>query len=270
MKEVCGRQDEALSRETIFQKPPYFRKDIIVSRGEWPWMAAIYVNNLTSLSFQCGGTLISANVVISSAHCFHMYKRKLTANEVLVFLGRHNLKSWNEDGSLAAPCDDIFIHPGYDSNLKNYDADIAVIVLKNDVSFSKYIRPACMWSGPTSLDYVVGERGTIIGWGHSSVSNTPQQIEATITSNDICFKTNQTYSSLSSNRTFCAGDKNYSGRSPCNGDSGAGLMLLKNGRWVLRGIVSAALTTSDECHDNDYVIYADVAKFVDWIFAFIL
>lgn len=202
-----------------------------------------------------------------------MYKKQYTANEVLVFLGRHNLKNWNEDGSVAAPCDDIFIHPDYDSNLKSYDADIAVIVLKNDVRFNMFIRPACMWSGSTSLDFIVGERGKIIGWGHSSASNTPQQIEATVSSNDVCFKANETYRSLSSNRTFCAGDKHVTGRSPCNGDSGAGLMLYRNKRWVLRGIVSASLASTNSktsCHDNDFVIYTDVAKFLDWIFAFIL
>lgn len=104
-----------------------------IIRGSWPWLAAIYVNNLTSLDFQCGGTLVSGRAVISSAHCFEMFNSRYTANEVLVFLGRHNLKNWNEEGSLAAPVDGIYIHPDYNSQLSSYDADIAVIVLKDAV-----------------------------------------------------------------------------------------------------------------------------------------
>lgn len=104
-----------------------------ITRGSWPWLAAIYVNNLTSLDFQCGGTLISARAVISSAHCFRLFNMRYTSNEVLVFLGRHNLKNWNEEGSLAAPVDGIYIHPDYNSQLSSYDADIAVIMLKDEV-----------------------------------------------------------------------------------------------------------------------------------------
>lgn len=104
-----------------------------ITRGAWPWLAAVYVNNITSLSYQCGGTLISARIVISAAHCFQLFKQRYTANEVLVFLGRHNLKNWSEEGSLAAPVDDIFIHPDYNRHLNSYDADIAVVVLKNEV-----------------------------------------------------------------------------------------------------------------------------------------
>lgn len=104
-----------------------------ITRGAWPWLAAVYVNNLTSLAYQCGGTLISTRIVVSAAHCFQLFKKRYTANEVLVFLGRHNLKNWNEEGSLAAPVDDIFIHPDYNHHLSSYDADIAVVVLKNEV-----------------------------------------------------------------------------------------------------------------------------------------
>lgn len=104
-----------------------------LTRGAWPWLAAIYVNNLTSLDFQCGGTLVSSRVIISSAHCFQMFNQRYTANEVLVFLGRHNLKNWNEEGSLAAPVDGIYIHSDYNKQLSNYDGDIAIVLLKDEV-----------------------------------------------------------------------------------------------------------------------------------------
>lgn len=60
------------------------------------------------------------------------------------------------------------------------------------------------------------------------------------------------------------------------GISGAGLMIMKNNRWMLRGTVSAALpdvlriSQKDDCCSKQYIIYADVAKFIDWIMAFII
>ncbi|XP_026847142.1 serine protease gd isoform X1 [Drosophila persimilis] len=277
-----------------------------ITRGSWPWMAAIYVNNLTSLDFQCGGTLVSRRVVISSGHCFKMFNKRYTANEVLVFLGRHNLKNWNEEGSLAAPVDGIYIHPDFNSQLSSYDADIAVVILKDEVSrFNTFIRPACLWSGSSKTEYIVGEHGIVIGWSFdrsnatqqqssqlhqgegkkATDTSTPKVVKAPIVANGVCFKANAHFRSLSSNRTFCAGiqleskEPQSSSSILYTGISGAGLMILKSNRWMLRGTVSAALppalelgstTGSTNCCSNQYIIYADVAKFIDWITAFII
>ncbi|XP_073828322.1 gastrulation-defective isoform X2 [Musca autumnalis] len=281
-----------------------------ITRGAWPWLAAVYVNNLTSLAYQCGGTLISTRIVVSAAHCFQLFKKRYTANEVLVFLGRHNLKNWNEEGSLAAPVDDIFIHPDYNQHLSSYDADIAVVVLKNEVRYNTFIRPACMWTGTTAIEYIEGEPGIVVGWGlgsfntskqMSTTSTVPKIISTPVVSNEVCFAANPKYKSLTSNRTFCAGimyeqmlyTKSLASKplvfnkqlhqGPCTGDSGAGLMIFRNNRWVLRGTVSGSLpmfemqtkrtqsrTAVRSCSINQYVVYTDVAKFLDWIFAFVL
>lgn len=169
-----------------------------------------------------------------------------------------------------------------------------------------------MWSGSTKAQYIEGEHGIVVGWGlggfnttkHTSTSSTvPKIVSAPIVSNEDCFRANPKYRSLSSNRTFCAGvtlqdhtktttKSGYSGKhqlhqGPCTGDSGAGLMLFKNNRWMLRGTVSGSLPmqpsadsstpstttttrSAKSCSINQYVIYTDVAKFLDWIFAFII
>ncbi|XP_061393648.1 serine protease gd [Musca vetustissima] len=281
-----------------------------ITRGAWPWLAAVYVNNLTSLAYQCGGTLISTRIVVSAAHCFQLFKKRYTANEVLVFLGRHNLKNWNEEGSVAAPVDDIFIHPDYNQHLSSYDADIAVVVLKNEVRYNTFIRPACMWTGSTSIEFIEGEPGIVVGWGlgsfnttkqMSTTSTVPKIISTPVVSNEVCFAANPKYKSLTSNRTFCAGimydqmlyTKSLASKplvfnkqlhqGPCTGDSGAGLMIFRNNRWVLRGTVSGSLpmfemqtkrtqsrAATRSCSINQYVVYTDVAKFLDWIFAFVL
>ncbi|KAH8386680.1 hypothetical protein KR093_001955 [Drosophila rubida] len=277
-----------------------------LTRGAWPWLAAIYVNNITSLDFQCCGTLVSSRVVISSAHCFQMFKHRLTANEVLVFLGRHNLKNWNEEGSLAAPVDSIYIHSDYNQQISDYDADIAVLILKDEVRFNTFIQPVCLWSGSSKSEYIVGEHGIVIGWSfdrtatnstqHNASNDAdannskPKVLKAPIVSNEVCVKANADFKSLLSSRTFCAAilvdtsTQRQGGHAIHTGISGAGLMIMKNNRWMLRGTVSAALPSglngspssssngddSDRCCGGQYLIYADVAKFIDWITAFII
>lgn len=109
-----------------------------------------------------------------------------------------------------------------------------------------------------------------------TIAAVPHVIEAPIVSNEVCFASNPRVRSLSSNRTFCAGllaasPLTESTDGPCTGDSGAGLLLQRNNRWILRGTVSAALPAQhNKCIDNQYVIYADVAKYLDWIMAFTL
>lgn len=177
------------------------------------------------------------------------------------------------------------------------------------ISFNTFIQPVCLWSGSSNAEYIVGEHGIVIGWSfdksngsqaqqeHSGASSTsgansdaatvdtnsiPTVLRAPIVSNEMCFKSNEHFRNLSSNRTFCAGlladsralhlQRHHGRASPSiyTGISGAGLMILKNNRWMLRGTVSAALPAVQGDNPVQYIIYADVAKFIDWIMAFII
>lgn len=51
----------------------------------------------------------------------------------------------------------------------------------------------------------------------------------------------------------------------CYGHAGSGLVIQKNNIWQLRGIVTLAPRQNDECNLANYVIYTDVAKYIDWI-----
>lgn len=170
-------------------------------------------------------------------------------------------------------------------------------------SFNTFIQPVCLWSGSSKMEYIVGEHGIVIGWSFDRSTNEtanskspastaesksiPIVVKAPIVANADCFKANEHFRSLSSNRTFCAGfllgghrvngRKELERRGAGTGISGAGLMILKNNRWMLRGTVSAALPSekspsgaSAQCCISQYIIYADVAKFIDWIMAFVI
>jgi hypothetical protein len=42
-------------------------------------------------------------------------------------------------------------------------------------------------------------------------------------------------------------------------------MVKENRKWTIRGIVSAALKSPEGCDLENYVVFTDVAKNMDWI-----
>lgn len=66
----------------------------------WPWHAAIYHINSgqSDLDYKCGGSLISSNLVLTTAHCVSKFNNPMSPKKVLVFLGRLDLEV-NESSS---------------------------------------------------------------------------------------------------------------------------------------------------------------------------
>lgn len=167
----------------------------------------------------------------------------------------------------------IIVHPDYkQTDQTSADADIALIVLKQTIKFTQYIRPACLWKGNIEINDIVSQSGIVVGWGRDKsgiISSTPNKVEMPIVSEATCLRSHESYRFLTSNRTFCAGKRDGSG--PCNGDSGGPLTMLKNDRWYLRGIVSTSLydTNTTSCDVRNYIVFTDVAQFLPWIHSYL-
>lgn len=82
-----------------------------------------------------------------------------------------------------------------------------------------------------------------------------------------CLRSNADFVQITSNRTFCGGSRDGSG--PCNGDSGGGLVMwdTQARRYYLRGIVSLSLFDRElgACDLSQFIVYTDVAKYINWI-----
>jgi secreted trypsin-like serine protease len=76
--------------------------------GEWPWMAAILVNNPNKA--YCGGVLITDRHVLTAAHC--VYQLKL--NQVTVRLGEYDFTRYNETRSRDFKPSEFRIHADFD------------------------------------------------------------------------------------------------------------------------------------------------------------
>ena len=191
-------------------------------RGDWPWLVAYYNNGKDTTGFICGASLVSANALVTAAHCIQnkgeSYPRK--AEQATFYIGKHNLNLLNEPGYISSGASKFNVHPSWNPNDDRYDADIAVVILLQTVRFSQYIVPICLWQTTvtSSLD-VVDKKGTVVGWGKTefdSVSSAnPKEIEIPIVGDGVCLRSHDAYSKITSKRTFCAGKKDRKG--PCNG-----------------------------------------------------
>lgn len=63
--------------------------------------------------------------------------------DLTILLGRYNLDLTDERGSHREYVSDINIHPQWKRSTLSYDADIAIITMQRQISFSINIRPVC-------------------------------------------------------------------------------------------------------------------------------
>jgi secreted trypsin-like serine protease len=193
---------------------------------------------------------------------------------VTAFVGKHNLSVIDEPGSTEHSVQEIILHPHWNSESIDFDADISIVVLRDPVMFTANAEPICL--PQPSDDQVVGT-GTVVGWGVSERSKaageqhdtTPNELEVSAVSQSHCFSTVDDIFYSSSNRTFCAGFVGES-KSAFKGDTGGGFYLLDSSTklFSLQGIVSASNDPAQPtrgCDVNVYSVYTNVAKFVDWI-----
>jgi hypothetical protein len=237
---------------------------ITYRHGDWPWLAAMFRKK----DFICGGSIISKRFILTAAHCL---KEKGTLDPVVeseyhFVLGVHNVERLD---SLAQEIKvfEFYIHPKWNPRQQKYDGDIALAKLTNAIQYNTNIRPACLPPAKTDYDDIIGKSAYVAGWGKTETgavsTSVPKLVSVPIVSEATCLRSSETFFHLTSPETFCAGGRNNVG--PCVGDSGGGLMVRENGKYYVRGIVSVSLRGPDGCDLENFVVFTDVAKYIQWI-----
>lgn len=135
-----------------------------VQMGEVPHQIAIGITDPVTrdIHYNCGGSLISRNFVLTAAHCL----RSKIYRPTLITLGRIALDSkfeLDDEEPSNIKIKRIVIHPNYGSS--NSYNDIALIELAEPVPLTKNIHPACLH---TDINGVEPNRHLqVTGWGTS-------------------------------------------------------------------------------------------------------
>lgn len=184
----------------------------------------------------------------------------------MVLLGAQHLDKLNEIGQVTVEVNKILVHSTWNPQVERYNADIAVLILEQDVIFSSYIQPVCLPKYGNKMKNL--NDGVIVGFGksESSVShaNVPSKASTPIQDSGNCFSKFPTLAGISAHKTFCGGNANGTGA--CTGDSGGGLTVVSNGRHFLRGIVSASLYANKYgCDVDSYAIFTDMRFYIAYV-----
>lgn len=212
--------------------------------------------------------MISKHYILSAAHCFKPKRvpRLADVNKIVVFLGKYDLNA-NERFSYPAYPTDIILHDDWNPNDPVYDADIALLYMRDPIVFRSNVYAACFFTNSSQND---GNNAIMVGYGTSEGQNitqhqtVPREAPIRFVSKDECNQ-NVELKQLTSLRTICGGGRGQA--SPCRGDSGSGVYIKQNDRWYIRAIVSSSLVKNDKSCDRDnYAIFTDVTKFKTWIY----
>ncbi len=235
--------------------------------GEWPWQVALVHGDASGPNFWydqfCGGSLISAQWVVTAAHCVTNGTAAVSPSSVDVVAGIYDL--WEPaSGYQQRNVASIVVHPSWNPSTMDYD--IALLKLASPVTLggSGETKTAAVPLVPSGIGALTGTTSWVTGWGYTY--STPEfpdelyEVSVPIIANSVCNDASH-YNGAITDRMLCAG-YDAGGHDSCWGDSGGPLVVWNSGQWQLAGIVS----WGDDCaQPYKQGVYTRVSEFVDWI-----
>uniref|UniRef100_A0A182UJ90 Peptidase S1 domain-containing protein n=1 Tax=Anopheles melas TaxID=34690 RepID=A0A182UJ90_9DIPT len=233
------------------------------NQGEHPWHVAIYLDE----EYQCGGSIIGRRWILTAAHCLTRQNTNETLDVELfrVYTGIIDISTI--DDHFYRTADEVIVHRDY--NPVMYTTDIGLLRLKRNITYNSFIKPVCLYNRTVDISTFYGREGKVTGWGFNRdgvISNVLNYLEVPVVSQKMCSQRNVQFNGvLAVGESFCAGHAD--GNSVCNGDSGGGLVFAEGPRYYVRGIVSISAQRRNLllCDPNQYSVFTDVSKFLNWI-----
>lgn len=237
--------------------------------GEFPWMVAVLredkVMDSTLNVYECGGSLIAPNVVMTAAHCVANKQQ----DTLLVRAGEWDTQTRNE---LYAHQDrrvrEVVVHERF--NKGSLFNDVALLILEQPLDFAENIQPVCLPPKNTKFD---SSRCFASGWGKNVFGKEGKyqvilkKVELPVVSHQACqtsLRTTRLGARFILDKSFvCAGGE--PGQDTCRGDGGSPLVCPIPGNpthYYQAGIVAWGIGCGEKGIPG---VYGNVALFRDWI-----
>lgn len=127
-----------------------------VNLFQYPWSTAIIrVDNETNHFIYCHGALISNDIVLTAAHCFK-YKALIPKLHIVIGSveplkeGSPAVEGYNKRRKIEPiqEIQEIYLHSAYKVLEKEAYFDVAIVRLKQEVKFNKFVHPLCLPTNP--------------------------------------------------------------------------------------------------------------------------
>jgi secreted trypsin-like serine protease len=195
------------------------------STNQFPHQALVYISTIQG-TYQCGGSLISSEWVLSAAHCI------TGARAIKILLGSvdRNAMTIQRNGVQA--------HRPSTYNPTTLKDDISLIKIDNPVATQSNVRPISLPTRAQALNTYVNTVLTVSGFGlttENAVSTNLQYTTVIGISNAEC---RGIFGSLVESSILCTRGFPNLNQGSCSGDSGGPLIIGQGTAATLVGIVS--------------------------------
>lgn len=245
-----------------------------------PWHVSVYKRLTFDHPFEpiCGGTIVSARVVISAAHCFWNEKKVDIADEDNPLFQIKTGKSYPEyddeketTQSQSFSVDDLKIFSNFYGLRNNLIQDVITVILNASIVFNLYTSPICIDYQSFREDQFVspGLIGHMATWCLNNSILKVSEISV-ITREDCKNNSPKELIDFITNDKFCARRSFSNDIGSCQDSSGTGLVFpIENDgkiKYFLRGIATES-PANISCDLRNHLTFENVAYFASNIHA---